>query len=277
VRDLTEWCALDRAKELGVPVLGICRGAQIMAVHNGGKLTQHLPGHSGTDHPVTTERNTTFAKTIGKGMMTISLHHQVVRRHGAGFRVAARAGEGTIEAIESTDGRCLGVQFHPEMNWSRNSDSRAIFAWLTGEAAHRAELPTPVEWKAAPTRTYNKSAARSAGFLAPATKAKPKHRPAGQQRLPGMGGQHPAFRRTGGPVKTTWQCPNCPIRFDEEADRDDHVAFIHGGSPTATSLERDVSRWASDLLGNVSGDGAWIEPEAWELGLEPPPNHPDWL
>lgn len=245
-RDLAEWMALDEAKRRGVPVLGICRGHQLMAVHNGGRLKQHITGHRGIDHPVETEPGTAFRKVVGAGMMTVSLHHQVVLRHGRGFRPAARSAEGYIEAIESVDGRCLGVQFHPEMNFGTNADSRKIFRWLVTEAAARAGMPVPPERKPAPAdRPWWDDGGRTVPF-APRS-APRKNRLAGQPTLPGLSdsakaGHAPRHRKN--PVTVTWQCPHCPLRFDEMEDRDDHQVFVHG----------DLSPW----------------------GLEPPLGHPDW-
>lgn len=253
-RDLAEWMALDEAKKRGIPVLGICRGHQLMAVHNGGKLRQHITGHRGQDHPVIAEEGTTFDRVVNGGMQTVSLHHQVVIRHGRGFRVAARdLDKGYIEAIESTDGRCLGVQFHPEMNYGANPDSRALFRWLVTEAATRAGMAVPAErrpakrrdtpwWSDRPTRTV------------PFAPRPAKHRSAGQPTLPGLSdsakaGHAPKGSKPKGskryPITTTWQCPLCSLRFDEMEDRDDHVLFVHGDD-----------RWATDIV--------------------PPPGHPDW-
>src|SRR4051812_48636084 len=128
-RDRTEWEALDRAAELGVPVLGICRGMQLIAVRNGGRLRQHVRGHRGMDHLVFSEPASRFREIVGGNGVGyfVSLHHQVVLRTGGqGLRVAARATGGTIEAVESKDGRVLGVQFHPEYDAATNDRSRKI-------------------------------------------------------------------------------------------------------------------------------------------------------
>lgn len=275
-RDLAEWMALDEAKERGVPVLGICRGHQLMVVHNGGRLKQHITGHRGIDHPVGTEAGTRFRELVGETMMTVSLHHQVALRHGRGFRPAARSKEGYIEAVESTDGRCLGVQFHPEMNFGTNADSRKIFRWLVTEAATRAGMKVPAERK--PTKQeqwwddgYYRGGYGTGRNQMTSTQRKPKNRKAGTTTRPtALRGQLPLTseefelrmlprvsdsaasghapskpKRNGrNPVTITWQCPHCPLRFDEMEDRDDHVVFIHG----------DLSVW----------------------GLEPPTGHPDW-
>jgi putative glutamine amidotransferase len=236
LRDYAEWMALDRALELDVPVLGICRGHQLMTVHNGGALRQHIGGHRGIDHLVFGEPGSKFRRVIGgqRGYF-VSLHHQVVKRTGDGWRVGARAKDGCIESVESKDGRCLGVQFHPEMDYGTNPESRRIFTWLVNEAAKRAGLPKPKRMRvqAAPVSTY-----------------KPKRRQAGEQTLPRPRNNQPPLstlpvhRRAASPVKTSWLCPTCAMRFDEQQDREDHIYWFHG-EPQLTLTE-------------------------------PPPGHPDW-
>lgn len=221
VRDMTEWNALDRAAELGVPVLGICRGSQLMAVHNGGRLRQHIGGHRGMSHLVFSEPGSKFRAVLG-GNGTgyfVSLHHQVVLRTGQGWRVAARAVGGTIEAVESKDGRCLGVQFHPEMDYATNDRSRRIFRWLVKEAAARAGLRVPRARRASePTRPKRR------------TSPKPK---GGQAVIP-VARKRPVQKD----VKISWLCPTCGLRFDDAQDREDHVFWLHGhGSPTGRTTE----------------------------------------
>lgn len=240
-RDLTEWCALAQAAALDVPVLGICRGSQIMAVHNGGKLRQHITGHRNTAHLVFAQPGTLFKRVVGKAMPCVSLHHQVVRRHGDAFRVAARNREGMIEAIESRDGRCLGVQFHPEMDYFRNAGSRAIFRWLVEEAAKRAGIEAPKAAK------LPKPQAPRQGQLPLPEAWQGNHRPAGTRTQPG--------RRKKAPVKVSWLCPDCGIRFDNQKDREDHIWHLH---------ERE------QLFGTTG------EPPTFLGVQEPPADHPDW-
>jgi putative glutamine amidotransferase len=222
-RDYVEWNALDRADELGVPVLGICRGSQLMAVWNGGLLRQHIEGHRGIDHLVFAETGTRYRRTLGGSNGTgyfVSLHHQVVLRTGPGWRVAARAVGGTIEAIESKDNRCLGVQFHPEMDYGRNEGSRRIFGWLVNEAARRAGLPKPKRTRLPQDR-------------ATAPKRKTSKRKAGQAVIPA-----PRKRPVQRGVKVSWLCPSCGLRFDDQQDREDHVFWLHGhGAPTMRATE----------------------------------------
>jgi putative glutamine amidotransferase len=112
----------------GLPVLGICRGAQLLNVARGGTLHQHLPDVVGTavthrqtedavlpTHPVATARPSLLAEIVGAALQVNSLHHQAVDRLGAGLVASAWATDGTIEGFEARDHRFfLGVQWHAE-------------------------------------------------------------------------------------------------------------------------------------------------------------------
>ena len=124
-RDGWEIALLDAATSIGLPVLGVCRGMQVMAVHAGGKLDQHTPdlvGHErhspGGDEfgsvEVQTSPGTRIAALLGEHLTVNCHHHQSVREH-PGFLPAAHATDGTLEAIESPGDRfCVAVQWHPE-------------------------------------------------------------------------------------------------------------------------------------------------------------------
>jgi putative glutamine amidotransferase len=129
--------ALARAAiERGMPLLGICRGAQALNVACGGTLHQHLPGHRQSEpgcqvtHEVEVLPRTRLAGLIGPGIVAVnSFHHQAVDRVGRGLRVAARAADGTVEAIEGA-GFAIGVQWHAETL----ADGR-LFEALVGASA----------------------------------------------------------------------------------------------------------------------------------------------
>lgn len=124
-RDAWEIALLDAAESAGIPVLGICRGMQVMAVRAGGVLDQHTPdvvGHE-THSPggdiygdtiVETLNGTRLHEVIGEQVTVRCHHHQSVRTH-PGHAPAAYAPDGTLEAMEdATRPFWLAVQWHPE-------------------------------------------------------------------------------------------------------------------------------------------------------------------
>lgn len=124
-RDAWESALLDAADAAGLPVLGVCRGMQLMAVHAGGRLDQHTPDlvdhewHSpGADEygeiEVSTQTGTRVSALVGDRLAVNCHHHQSVQTH-PGFVAAAHAADGTLEAMEEPGDRfCVAVQWHPE-------------------------------------------------------------------------------------------------------------------------------------------------------------------
>ncbi|KNB49734.1 gamma-glutamyl-gamma-aminobutyrate hydrolase family protein [Streptomyces caatingaensis] len=128
-RDRWELALLAAALERGVPLLGICRGMQLMNVHAGGTLNQHLPetvGHKGhnprvgdfADHLVEPVAGTVTAHLMPAPCDVATHHHQGVGKVGPGLIASAHAEDGTVEALEYPWGQgcfAVGVQWHPEM------------------------------------------------------------------------------------------------------------------------------------------------------------------
>src|SRR5438093_3503580 len=125
-RDRAELALLQGALARDLPVLAVCRGSQVMNVALGGDLVQHLPELVGdekhkhtagefADHDVDLEPGTRLAAVLGDHAPVKSHHHQGFGRLGGGLREAARAEDGTLEAIEDPERRfALGVLWHPE-------------------------------------------------------------------------------------------------------------------------------------------------------------------
>ena len=144
-RDAFELALVPAAAAAGIPVLGICRGAQVINVAMGGTLVQHLPdvsdqAHCVRDrsgepvHGVGIEPGTRLAGIVGADPLPVnSLHHQAVDTLGSGLRAVAWAQDGTVEAIESVWPRMIGVQWHPEL-LPGHAGHDGLFRWLVAEA-----------------------------------------------------------------------------------------------------------------------------------------------
>ena len=153
-RDLPELLITQLAYNRQLPILGICRGIQTLAVALGGHVAQDIGDIQGVKHSQSADRTTpTHTVTIeqdstlyrlyqesslpssfegtGGRLFVNSFHHQAVSDAGPKFRVVARATDGIIEAIESAEHKSiLGVQWHPECL----ADGLPLFRWLVGEA-----------------------------------------------------------------------------------------------------------------------------------------------
>lgn len=120
-RDAWELALIRAALEREVPLLGICRGMQLLNVALGGTLVQHIDGHAETPgvfgrHPVKPVPGTRYASIVPEETEVPTYHHQSVDRLGTGLLPSAHAEDGTVEAIElPTAPWVLGVQWHPEM------------------------------------------------------------------------------------------------------------------------------------------------------------------
>lgn len=145
-RDSMELLLAQAAFEANLPLLGICRGMQVMAIAGGGALEQHLPDrvHSRMHGPLATGYGThpvqvcagTLLATVQDARMDVPTHHhQAVRSH-PGFEAAAWAEDDTLEAMEDREARFrVGVQWHPEV-----SQDNRLFAALV-QASQQAQAP----------------------------------------------------------------------------------------------------------------------------------------
>ncbi|MCY4175455.1 MAG: gamma-glutamyl-gamma-aminobutyrate hydrolase family protein [Acidimicrobiaceae bacterium] len=142
-RDAFELALLDGAAEAELPVLGICRGVQVMNVHGGGTLHQHVPPHDRQDqapgyiaHRVDLTEGSLAASLYGPSLRVNSLHHQSVDRLAEGLEVTGCSEDGSVEVIESRELPWFGVQWHPELMDSRDQDP--AFRWLVEAASGAA-------------------------------------------------------------------------------------------------------------------------------------------
>ena len=146
---LTRWAMADRK-----PVLGVCRGVQLINLAMGGTLYQDLgEQYAGSikhdyfpfggkytrdhlAHDVEVKTNTRLAEMIGSGAVAVnSMHHQGIRTLGAGLIASAIAPDGLIEATESSDGSFMvGVQWHPEALTDADARMRRLFEEFTAAA-----------------------------------------------------------------------------------------------------------------------------------------------
>ncbi|MCK5942514.1 MAG: gamma-glutamyl-gamma-aminobutyrate hydrolase family protein [Planctomycetes bacterium] len=150
-RDRAEFALVRAAVARGVPVLGVCRGLQVLNVAFGGSLIAHLPDRVGdavphrvpprdpTVHPITIEPDSKLAAVLGATEVAPpSWHHQAADRVADGFRVVARAPDGVIEALEHEQHPwLLAVQWHPEHVASTEPEQQRLFDALVAAARAR--------------------------------------------------------------------------------------------------------------------------------------------
>ncbi|SMX69451.1 gamma-glutamyl-gamma-aminobutyrate hydrolase family protein [Brevibacterium linens] len=154
-RDSSEMMLLAAARQRSLPVLGICRGMQVVNVADGGTLIQHLPESLGhTDYQpapgvygevtVTTEAGSLAREILGEATIAPCYHHQGIDRLGAGLRATGRSPEGLVETIEpdpavnqtgdpADGGWLFAVQWHPEHD---PDDDRVVRALVQAARRH---------------------------------------------------------------------------------------------------------------------------------------------
>ena len=139
-RDEAELSMLDAFFKTGKPILGICRGEQLMNVYFGGTLHQDIGDAAGCCHKdfrrkntgchtVAVEPGTRLAQIMGETRFPVnSLHHQAVDRIAPELVISARSEDGIVEAIEHTSHPfCIGVQWHPEHMSAFSKLQRRLF------------------------------------------------------------------------------------------------------------------------------------------------------
>jgi putative glutamine amidotransferase len=150
VHDDAELAATAAALELGLPLLAICRGAQVLNVALGGTLHQHLPqpsddlwrpdsvAHGGHLHETAVAAGSRLAGALGTTRpVCASFHHQALAQLGAGLHVVARADDGVVEGVEleGSGAWVVGVQWHPEDTAASDAQQQRLFDTFVAEAA----------------------------------------------------------------------------------------------------------------------------------------------
>jgi putative glutamine amidotransferase len=156
LRDAVESRLVLAAATRGVPVLGICRGCQLVNIAFGGTLIQDLPTMRPSDtahalnsgprdehlpvHEVALSPDSRVAAAYGVEAIAVnSMHHQAVERVGGGLAATARAPDGLVEAVEATNAWVVGVQWHPERMVDEHPEQLLLFEALVSAAARKAQ------------------------------------------------------------------------------------------------------------------------------------------
>lgn len=143
-RDFFELHLTKAALEKGLPILGICRGCQMLNIAAGGTIIQDIPSVLGRDkvikhsqlaprwyptHTVEFTAGSKLEQIFGTRNLSInSYHHQAIKEPAPGFTVTALAKDGVVEAIEQMEHRFLiGVQWHPELMFQKNTIFTNLF------------------------------------------------------------------------------------------------------------------------------------------------------
>lgn len=143
-RDAFDLLLLKEAEKRHKPVLGICRGAQLLNVAHGGSLYQdisyrdeptlkHSQGHTTNleTQTIILASDSYLASLFGEEQLSVnSFHHQLIKTVGKDLYPVAKAKDGVIEAIKNGDGSVLGVQWHPEMLHSSDQQMNKLFSDL---------------------------------------------------------------------------------------------------------------------------------------------------
>jgi putative glutamine amidotransferase len=143
--DDTELMLFRQARANQIPVLGICRGQQVINVAMGGSLIQHLEDHDvrvhgrrHLAHSIDVEPESELGRAAGETSIRVnSLHHQAVRSLAPGLRQTAKGQDGTVEGLESDDGLIVAVQCHPEELTGDLPWAKSLFERFVARARNR--------------------------------------------------------------------------------------------------------------------------------------------
>lgn len=150
-RDLFERELILAAAKVKKPILGICKGAQMINVALGGTLFQDIdtqceeayikhsqdaPGGYPT-HTVNVTKDSFLHSVLGLTTLVNSRHHQAIRNVPAGFAVTATSPDGIVEGIENRDASIVGVQWHPENMWQEHEEMYALFEAFVAKVKDR--------------------------------------------------------------------------------------------------------------------------------------------
>lgn len=147
-RDYFDMLLLKEAEKRHQPVLGICRGAQLINVAHGGSLYQDITyrkevtlKHNQSSAPDIASQTVTFAddsylaKLIGEVKVSVNTyHHQLIKQVGQDLHAVGYAGDGVVEAFENDDASIIGVQWHPELLYRKHAKMAQLFADLVAKA-----------------------------------------------------------------------------------------------------------------------------------------------
>lgn len=143
--DQTELTLFHQARERGIPVMGICRGQQVINVAMGGSLMQHLDDHDAREigrrhlqHTIEVDPGSELGHATQEMKIRVnSLHHQAVKALAPELRQTARGEDGTVEGVETADGLVVAVQCHPEELTGDMAWASRLFARFVARAGSR--------------------------------------------------------------------------------------------------------------------------------------------
>jgi putative glutamine amidotransferase len=145
-RDVFELALIEIALEKDIPILGICRGMQIINIFFGGTLYQHLDSSwlshiqfednqtspkRGKSHSVTIKDEGLLSRCLDKKQIPVnSEHHQGIAKLGRDLTIEATSEDDLVEALSVRDGKVLGVQWHPELDLQDVDQLKILNGWL---------------------------------------------------------------------------------------------------------------------------------------------------